>query len=134
MKRDIVFYDGDCGFCHASVRHILMHDRRGRFRIAPLDGETFEALGLAPQLLPRPDSLVVMRRSGGLLTRSDAVLYIASRLGGTHRVLAGLAALVPRFLRDPAYAVVARVRRRLAPRPRAICPVLPAGLRRRFLP
>ena len=35
-----VLFDGECGFCDASVRWILRRDRRGRFRFGALQGAT----------------------------------------------------------------------------------------------
>ena len=39
-----VYYDGECGFCHRSVRFLLQEDRSGlTFRYAPLQGRSFAA-------------------------------------------------------------------------------------------
>jgi predicted DCC family thiol-disulfide oxidoreductase YuxK len=44
---------------------------------------------------------------------SDAVLATATYLGGVYALLAGLGRLVPRFLRDPVYKLVAKLRRQI---------------------
>lgn len=135
-----LFYDGDCGFCHRSVRFVLAEesplqpDRRLHF--APLDSRAFEALlerhpSLREDL---PDSLILELEDGTLRTRSAAVLEIAGRLGGLWRALAVLGSLLPRSVLDRAYDVVARVRKRIFARPRDSCPILPPGLRQRFDP
>jgi predicted DCC family thiol-disulfide oxidoreductase YuxK len=41
-----LFFDGDCAFCHASVRRVARWDKRGRVCFAPLQGETARKLGL----------------------------------------------------------------------------------------
>lgn len=54
---------------------------------------------------------VVLVEDGQLFERSDAALRIARRLRGTVRLASALL-LVPRPLRDAAYGLVARNRRR----------------------
>lgn len=79
-----------------------------------------------------PDSIVVWAKSGLLLTRSAAVLYVLERLGGTWRILGRALRWVPRSLSDLVYDAIARVRRRLFRPPEGVCPVIPAHLRSRF--
>lgn len=43
-QRPIVFFDGVCGMCNASVDFLLRHDRRERLMFAPLQGTTAEQL------------------------------------------------------------------------------------------
>ena len=130
-----IFYDGQCGLCHHAVSFAAKRDPDGsRFRFAPLGGETFER-EIPPEERARlPDSLVLQQRGGGLVFRSDAALHIMSRLGPGWRFLAALGRLLPRFLRDRAYDLVARWRSRLFARPDGTCPILPPELRRRFEP
>ena len=63
------------------------------------------------------------------LTRSAAVLHALGRLGGLWRLIGWAGRLVPAFLRD----AVARLRHRLFGRPEGAFPLLPAGLRARFI-
>jgi predicted DCC family thiol-disulfide oxidoreductase YuxK len=134
-----LFYDGDCGFCHRSVRLILSEEANTpeslRLRFAPLQGEQFARLVAAREELDvesLPDSIVLCREDGRLLTRSAAALEIASRLGGLWRGLALAFGVLPGDLLDRAYDGVARIRKRLFASPKDACPILPADLRRRF--
>ncbi len=132
---DRIFYDGDCGLCHHAVTFLVTRDREGsRFRFAPLFGETFERQVPAALRGSLPDSLVLQRPDGTLLLRSDAALAAMRRLGSGWPLLAALGRLVPRFLRDRVYDLVARWRSRLFARPDGSCPILPPELRRRFEP
>lgn len=118
--RDVVFYDAACGFCDANVRLLLWLDLKDRLRFAPLGGETLRRLsqsGSGPPN-PRPDSLLVWTAAGEWLWYSSAAIHIARRLGGLWGWGAGLAALVPRPLRDGVYRAIAAVRRSLAGPPR----------------
>ena len=44
MEPEILYYDGDCGFCHRTVRFVIALDRGEAFRFAPIDGSTFHGL------------------------------------------------------------------------------------------
>jgi predicted DCC family thiol-disulfide oxidoreductase YuxK len=126
-----VFYDGSCGLCHGAVRFALAEDRSGdTFRFAPLHGETFRRI--VPASATLPDSLVVARESGELLTRSGAALHILKALGGWWRILGTVAGAVPRPARDAVYDGIARLRHRLFAPPPAACPIVPPALRDRL--
>lgn len=132
-ESDWVFYDGTCGLCHRAVAFAVRRDPAGRsFRFAPLGGATFERTAVSGRRAGLPDSLVVLEPGGRVLTRGAAVARVLMRVGGGWG-LAGRALLaVPRPLRDGAYDLVARVRRRLFARPPQACPLLPPELRARF--
>jgi predicted DCC family thiol-disulfide oxidoreductase YuxK len=131
---DHVFYDGDCGFCHGSVRFLAAHDRHGAFRFAPLGGPTFLALVPDSARAGLPDSFVIRTADGRVLVQSDASLHCLRRLGGGFRALAALVSLLPRAWRDAAYAAFARNRQRWFARPDEACPVPSGSLRARFDP
>jgi len=133
---DLVFFDGDCGLCHWSVRFLLNHEPAGEpvLRFAPLFGETFE------ERLPRdmreslPDSQVVLTPEGAIFLQGRAVRRLLDHLGGFWRGLGLFLRLVPLPLLDLAYRIVAALRLRLFRRPDSTCPLVPPELRERFLP
>ena len=129
-----LFYDGECGLCHLSVRFLLWANPGGDTRLAPLGGETFRRRIPEEEQARLPDSLVLLTRDGRILTRSEGVRYLLRELGGVWRVLAALGAVVPRGLADAAYDAVARARHRLFARPGEACPVPPGPARARFDP
>ncbi len=136
-----LFYDGDCGFCHRSVRFVLSEELATptplRLRFAPLGSMTFgERMTHHPELDPAslPDSIVLELEDGTILTRSAAALEIASRLGGFWRLLALIGSRLPGRLLDSGYDAIARVRKRLFTTPKDACPILPPDLRARFDP
>lgn len=130
-----VFYDGECGLCHRTVRFCLAEDASGTaFRFAALQGETFARLVSGEARAALPDSLAVRTADGLLLVRSDAIAHILRALGGLHGALGlGLRA-VPRPLRNAGYDAIARVRKRLFAKPEGLCPLLPPHLGARFDP
>jgi predicted DCC family thiol-disulfide oxidoreductase YuxK len=114
---DLVFYDASCPLCRVAVGLVARADHRGTsFRFAPIGGTTFLNLLSDEQRRAAPDSLLLRTDDGRVLSRSGAVLQALSRLGPAWRLAAAAARLVPRCLRDAAYDLVARLRRRVLPR------------------
>jgi predicted DCC family thiol-disulfide oxidoreductase YuxK len=130
---DLLFYDGTCGLCHRWVRFVVRHDADSRrFRFAPIGGRTWRATFTDRAGQDLPDSLVLRTADGRTLVRGEAVRHIGERLGGGCATLARLAGVLPRWLLDGGYDLVARSRRHLFARPASACPTLPAELRARF--
>jgi predicted DCC family thiol-disulfide oxidoreductase YuxK len=130
---DRIFYDGVCALCQGYIRFLVQRDPAGdKFRYAPLQGTTFEALVPHERRRNLPDSLVVLTNDGRLLIRSDGVVHILHRLGGFWGFVAGAIAIIPRVIRDGAYNFVARIRYRVFGRRPNVCPVTPPELRTRF--
>lgn len=110
----VLFFDGDCGFCSASVRRVLRLDKRGRVFFAPLQGELAGKHGLAVHASETGGTMVLLRESDGVLfTRSDALLELARVLGWPWR-LARAAVIIPRRWRDGVYQFIADHRGRLS--------------------
>jgi len=114
----ILFYDGVCGLCNTLVQFLLKHDKRGRLRFASLQSD-FAAMvlrrhGFDPKDL---DTLHVVENyeqaDERVLQRSDAILRAGRELGAHWGVLAAMAKIIPRPLRDIAYRYVAQNRYRV---------------------
>ncbi len=132
----IILYDGVCGLCDRLTRLIIRRDRRRQFRFASLQGDSaarvLSRYGRDPRDL---DTLYVICRHGtpseSLLSRSEAVLFVLSELGGVWRLSRALRWL-PTFLVDHGYGLVARYRYRVFGRYDA-CPVPEPSDRGRFI-
>ncbi len=134
-----LYYDGDCGFCHGSVRFIFSEENATpdamRLRFAPLASEGFaERIAAEPGLNGNeiPDSIVLDLEDGRLLTQSAAALEIAARLGGLWLGIALIARRIPPSALDAAYDAFARIRKRIFATPKGACPILPPAMRARF--
>ncbi len=127
----LLLFDGVCNLCNGLVRFIIRHDRRQLFRFAPLQSRTASLLRPAQAADPRAPASLVYYRKGKMLLRSTAALYVARDLGSPWCAAYALI-LVPRFLRDAAYDLIARKRYRWFGR-REQCMVPAAGLQERFL-
>ena len=112
----IIVFDGICVLCNGWVDFLLKHDRRARYRFAAMQGDTGHALlatyGLDPD---DPVSFLLIEHDRGsaprVSTDTVAIRRVLAGLGGVWR-LATLSVLVPPFVRDPLYRVVARNRYR----------------------
>lgn len=127
----ILFYDGECGLCHRTVRWVLKRDRAGVIRFAPLQGSTYATIAIRDK--PMDVSTIVFVDGSEALTRGDAVLAYLRRMGGIWPALATCGAIVPRPLRDALYRFVARRRRAWYGRANA-CDLPSQAHAARFLP
>jgi predicted DCC family thiol-disulfide oxidoreductase YuxK len=133
----VLLYDGSCGFCAASVRFVLRHDRHGTLRFAALQSPFGQRVLQQHPQLRTVDSVVWLDQSGEAATapvshanvRSDAALRLLEYLGCWWTV-GRMIRIVPRPIRDAAYDLIARHRHQLS---RADCLVPTAAERRRFL-
>lgn len=128
----VVVFDAVCVLCCAGLQWIVRHDRRAHWRFLPMQSERgAAALAHAGIKSHAPTSFVVLydHRS---YTESEACLVIARDIGGVWKLLAVIARIIPRTLRDAAYRLIARNRYRWFGR-RPSCYVPAAGERHRFL-
>jgi predicted DCC family thiol-disulfide oxidoreductase YuxK len=128
----LVLFDGECGFCDASVQWLLDHDPEGRICFSPLQGETAAAIRARGGWPEGLDSIVYVEDGERLSWRSTAAVRIARALPWPWRVLAGFW-LVPWPLRDLGYRMVAAVRYRIWGR-RDACRLPAPEEAARFLP
>ena len=115
--RALLLYDGVCALCNGVVKFLMKRDRRDGFRYAPLQS------GLGREVLARfgirefPDGVVLvvnaLAAEERLYQRSDAVAVGLQRLDGFWRGLGRALRLIPHWLRDWGYGVVARYRYRV---------------------
>ena len=135
--RPVLLYDGECGLCNWVVRRLLATDRAGRLHYAPLQSMPAQQY-LKSQKLPATDfdSLVFVMDWNypdvyPPLFQTDGALAAAAEVGGVWRLVTWMRVL-PGWLRDPFYQLVARSRYALFGeyRPR---PLADPAWERRFL-
>lgn len=127
----LLLFDGVCNLCNGTVRFVIRHDQKQLFRFAPLQSAAAQAILRNHGLdTTRLTSLVYFRK-GRVLVRSSAALHVARDLGGAWRIAFAFI-LVPRWMRDAFYNLVARKRYRWFGR-QDHCMVPSRKLRGRFL-
>ena len=114
----VILYDGVCVLCSGWMRFVLRRDRDHFFRFTPIQSDYGSALARALGIDPLdPDTNAVIWK-GVAYRRSDAALRVVSLLPRLEWV--GMLHIVPRFLRDAVYRLIARTRYRVWGR-HAVC-------------
>ena len=104
----ILFFDGHCSLCNAAVDFTMARSKSIRF--APLQGETAARLLSDEQ---RDLNSVALRLPDGTVHRRSTASLVAMRFfGGLWPLVGRIALLVPRFVRDGVYRVIAANRYR----------------------
>jgi predicted DCC family thiol-disulfide oxidoreductase YuxK len=128
----VILFDGVCNLCNASVNFIVDHDPRKQFRFAALQSPAGQQFLREHHVSTTELSSLVLIDAGRAFTRSTAALRIARRLRPPWNLLYALI-ILPRFLRDPLYNLIARHRYRWFGK-RNACLVPTPELAARFLP
>lgn len=127
----IVLFDGVCNLCTAWVQFIVPRDQDATLRFAPLQADVGEALLAECGHAETDRESIVLVEDGDCYRKSTAVLRIAAHLDGAWP-LARYLRVVPRFLRDVVYDLVARSRYTVFGR-KTQCMVPSEDIRDRFL-
>ncbi len=85
----VLLYDGVCGLCNRLVQFVIKRDQHDKFRFASLQSAI------------------------AALMRSDAVIFLVAALGGVWRPATVLLGLLPHWVRNRVYNLVARYRYRI---------------------
>ena len=105
----ILFYDGDCGFCNRSVAFVLKSEKEKEISFTSLQSnfaqEFFKNKGWSS-----PDlTTIYYFVNGKLFSKSRALLQISKEIKYPYRLLR-LFLIVPNFIRDRVYDLIARRR------------------------
>ena len=109
IDKQIVFFDGVCNLCNSSVQFIIKNDKKQKFLFASLQSD-FADENLSPEYTKSLHS-IVLKKGSQVKTKSSAVLRIARGLPGLWP-LVSIFLLVPKFIRDFFYDLVAKNRYR----------------------
>lgn len=136
MGKDLVFYDGECGFCDQVVQFLLRHDQNKIYVFAPLQGEMAKKLlKKLPEEYKTVDSLVLVEdylsENPTYYVMGKAAFRILWQLGGFW-TLVGSLNFLPSFLYDWGYRLVARNRQEISKK--LSCQIPDPSQKDRFLP
>lgn len=107
---NIVFYDGDCGFCNASVQFILKK-RKVNFFFTPLQSDWSKET-LTQHNIQIDMATIYFKKDNKVYDRSTAALKICKGLKGGYPILM-VFWIVPKFIRDGVYNIIAKRRHRI---------------------
>ncbi|QHL88342.1 DUF393 domain-containing protein [Nibribacter ruber] len=106
-----ILFDGVCNLCNGFVQFVIQHDPHGRFHFAALQSDLGQQILAEQGMDTRQFETVLLLENGKLYQKSTAALRIARHLTGGWSWAYGFI-ILPAFLRDLAYGVVARNRYR----------------------
>ncbi len=107
----LVLFDGVCNFCNDRINFIIKHDTKNYFRFAPLQSETGKkVLRENGRDEADPDTFILVE-NGKAYDRTTAALRIARKLNGAWPLMYAFI-IVPPFIRDVVYRIIAKNRYR----------------------
>lgn len=131
LPEHIVLFDGVCNLCNKSVQYIIRRDTDKKVYYAPLQSDIGQKILAANHLSTSEFNTFIYVENGKIHTKSDAALRL-SRILSWPTSLWYYLLLVPRFLRDFVYDIIARNRYRWMGK-RDACMLPTPELRSRFL-
>jgi len=109
VNKSIVLFDANCMLCSNAVRLITKYDSRERFCFISLRSEAAaEFLNKSKAVISGGGTMMLITGDRNYI-KSDAVLRILKYLDGLWPLFY-VFIIVPRFIRDPVYDLVAKYR------------------------
>lgn len=127
----VILFDGVCHLCQGVVKFLIKRDPTGRFHFASLQSEAGRRLLEEKGVHVEHLGTIIVLEKDNYYIRSTGALRIAKRLRFPWPLLYGLI-IVPRFIRDAVYRLVAANRYRFFGKDET-CLVPTKELSKRFL-
>ncbi len=108
-QNPVIFFDGVCNLCNASVQFAIAHDKNNYFKFSALQGDYAKTVLPAFNVDLNKINSILLVENNKLYTKSSAALRIAKNLNGLFPLLYGFI-IVPKFIRDWFYDIIARNR------------------------
>jgi predicted DCC family thiol-disulfide oxidoreductase YuxK len=108
-NENILLFDGFCNLCRRLVNFIIKRDKKAKFLFVSLQSASGQSL-LKKFGLPTDDfDSVVYIRSDKYFLKSSAILHILKEMGGIWKLFF-IFIIVPNFIRDFIYKIIAKTR------------------------
>ena len=127
----ILLFDGVCNLCNSLVNFIIKRDRNARIRFSPLQSPSGKSILLISGLKASELDSVVFVKGDKYFLRSAAILQLFKELGGAWKFFYGFI-IIPPFIRDFIYNIIARTRYRIFGRTDS-CMVPSEEIKERFI-
>ncbi|CAH0996206.1 hypothetical protein EMA8858_02337 [Emticicia aquatica] len=126
-----ILFDGVCNFCNASINFIIDRDKKGVFKFAALQSEIGQEVLNKYGLNKTDFDSIILVKDNIVYQKSDAALEIARNMDGFWKIFY-VFKIIPSFLRNPIYDLVAKNRYRIFGRTDS-CRMPTPELKARFL-
>lgn len=130
-KKMTVLFDGVCNFCNASINFVIDRDKKGVFKFAALQSDIGQEILKKYGLKQTNFDSIILEKEGKIYQKSDAALEIVRNMDGLWKVFY-IFKIIPSFLRNPVYNLIAKNRYRIFGRTDA-CRIPTPELKARFL-
>ena len=108
----IILFDGLCKLCNKSIKFIINRDNKSYFKFIAIESPDGQKLIAQYQLdIPNNDSVIFIDNNS-VRYRTEAILFILFRLHYRYYLL-GFFLIIPAFIRDLFYNLVAKNRYRV---------------------
>ena len=131
INNPVILFDGICIFCNFWVNFAIKHDPQKRIKFAPFQSNAGQLLLSQNNIAIESINSVILIENGKVFTQSSAAFRVCKYLSGIWKIFYGLL-IIPKFLRDFFYNIIARNRYRLFGK-KETCMVPTQELRERFL-
>lgn len=105
----IILFDGYCNLCSEIVQFVIKKDRNKLFGFAPLQSDFGKKILMDNQLSNNDYSSFILYFNNTIYTKSTGALTVAKLLGNGWQLLYAFI-IIPRFIRDAVYSLVAKYR------------------------
>ncbi len=107
----IIYFDGVCNLCNASVDFIIKHDKKRRFRFASLQSEWGQQILKDQNFNSNDYDSFILKDGIQVFIKSTAALKVCAKLGFPWNLLS-IFVIVPAPIRDVVYSWIAKNRYR----------------------
>lgn len=109
-NKKIIFFDGSCTLCNNYILFVAKRDRKNNFFFSSLQSK------IADNLIKHYDreNSVILLTDNMIRTKSDAVIYILSKLNFPYNI-APILYIIPKYFRDILYTFIAKRRKIIFP-------------------
>ncbi len=125
----IILFDGVCNFCNNSVNFIINHDKKGRFKFAPIQSKIGQ--NFVEQFDLKDIDSIILIEDNQAFTHSTAALRFIKNLDGIWSWFY-IFIIIPKPIRDFFYKTFAANRYRLFGK-KDVCMMPTPEIRERFL-
>lgn len=132
--QDLVLFDGTCNLCNWWVDLIIKLDKKEKFKFQFLQNEiSNKFLKLTPSDTKNNefDSIIVVKNSSTLLTKSDAAIYVMSKSTKLF-IFLRFFLILPVFIRDSVYNFIGRNRYKWFGK-KNVCRMITEDIKNRFI-
>jgi len=108
-RQPIILFDGECTLCSRSVRFLIRHNKYGNLSFASLQSKAGQLIIESAGYPVFENTTLFLIENNHIFSYSAAMLKVTAHLEFPWRLLR-IFKIIPGFLRDPFYSLIARNR------------------------